>query len=93
MTKRITIQITADDFTEKSVSNAVRRAFGGDQPLTGSGSVKGVEFKVTPAPVGRKGNLQDVREWAKKNKIKSGYGSRGRVSAEVLAAYDAAHQG
>lgn len=91
MTQRLTIQIVADDFTEKSVANAVRRAFNSDQPLTGSGTVKGVEFKVTPAPVGRKGNLADVRAWAEKKGYKDGYGTRGRIRQDILDAYAAAH--
>ena len=42
-----------------------------------------------PLRGGKRRNLSDIREWARKNGYK--VSDRGRISSEVQAAYDKAH--
>ncbi len=87
---KVTITLDVDaDATTKVIANAVRRAFAEDIPVP-AGTLqesKGVTIAVVPSPVGRKGTLQEVREYAAKKGIKTG--SRGRVPNSLLVAFAA----
>ncbi|UDL15817.1 Lsr2-like DNA bridging protein [Microbacterium phage Pumpernickel] len=83
---RVNITISLPEgATQADAQKAVRRALEGSstilEPNT-SVKVKGVRVST------KGGNVNDVRKWARQNGIE--VGARGRVSAEVVAAFEAA---
>ncbi len=89
MTNKITLTIHADEFDSKSVQNAVRRALSGDVTIPESGKVeaKGVTITVREVKGKPVASKQDIRTWAAKNGFPEVAGKRGRIAANVLAAY------
>lgn len=90
----ITLKITAPttELTGKAVANAVRRALSTHDALPEVGEVKGVRFKlktVTTSPRSNDSEIARIRSWAKANSFE--IGDRGRIKAEIKAAYHAAH--
>lgn len=86
----ITLKITAptSDLTGKAVANAVRRALSTHDVLPEVGEVKGVRFKlkqIKTAPRSVDSEIANIRRWAKANNVQ--VGDRGRIKAEVKAAY------
>lgn len=89
--QKTTITIT-EATTKREALNAVRRAFAEDAPLKAGErfSVKGVKVRVDEVQTVRKASLKHVREWAAKQGTV--LGKRGRIPAEVLAAYTSTHK-
>lgn len=92
MSHIITVKIVSDDsnLTGKAVSNAVRRAFGtSTDTLPEAGEVKGVRFSVkqkkTPSRPSANSEIASIRAWARAAGVP--VGERGRIKAEVKAAY------
>jgi len=92
-TNKIAITIHSDELSAKGIQNAVRRALSGDVqiPEQGSLTVKGLTITVKPVKTTPVPSKQNIRLWAAENGHPEVVGKRGRISADVLAAYEAAH--
>lgn len=84
---RVNITISLPEgATQADAQKAVRRALEGSstvlEPNT-STKIKGVRV------VTKGGNVSDARKWARQNGFE--VGARGRIGADVIAAFEAAH--
>jgi hypothetical protein len=83
----ITLNVPSNSVSGKDIANAARRIFAKVETLDETGEVQGATYKVKPTV--QVTGPAAVREWARKNKVEVGL--RGRISAELQAAYDAAN--